>query len=114
MRPTVTTALSVAGVLAAGALAIAANTAVFAEPDVAPVSGVAVDQPVTDSTVAPAAPAGDVGPAADLFTTEYSRDDNYDYDDEGESSGQEDTEDSDDAGYRGESDDEDEGELDDD
>jgi hypothetical protein len=112
MKPTVTTALSVAGVLAAGALAIAANTAVFAEPDVAPVSGVGIDQPVLDVTVAPAAPASDADPAADLFTSEYSHDEVQDDDDE--LSGQEDTEDDDDAGYRDEPEEGDDGEVDDD
>jgi hypothetical protein len=117
MKPTVTTALSVAGVLAAGALAIAANTAVFAEPDVAPVSGVGIDQPVLDVTVAPAAPASDADPAADLFTSEYSHDEVEDdevEDDDDELSGQEDTEDDDDAGYRDEPEEGDDGEVDDD
>ena len=112
MKPTVATALSVAGVLAAGALAIAANTAVFAEPDVAPVSGIAVDQPVTDTTVAPDAPADGIGPAADLRPGGYSPDE--DDDDEDEMSGREDGEYGEDGDGAGEPEEWDDDELDDD
>ena len=55
MKPTVATALSVAGVLVAAALAIAANTAVFAEPDTAPPSGLVGDQQIAGNPRPPAA-----------------------------------------------------------
>ncbi len=60
MKPTVATALSVAGVLVAAALAIAANTAVFAEPDTAPPSGLVGDQQIAGD---PTASGGSPTPA---------------------------------------------------
>lgn len=111
MKPTLATALSVAGVLAAGALAIAANTAVFAEPDMTPVSGVKAED-VDPASSVPVGPAGTItvetaGPDDDQATYQD------DVDDSDEVDGSDDVGGSDD-GHDGEAEDWDHGELDDD